>query len=143
MTWASSIRRTSAEVGDRLAALALAETYGRQGPAWAGPAFAHLEIHGAEAIVHFRNAGNELAARDGKPLTDFEIAGADGVFVPAAAVVRDDTVTVSSRQVRNPSAVRFGWTETARPNLVNRAGLPAYPFRSDSPVWAVDPGRRN
>ena len=131
------------DVGDRLASLALTETYGRQGPAWAGPAFAHLEIHGAEAIVHFRNAGNELAARDGKPLTDFEIAGADGVFVPAAAVVRGDTVAVSSRQVRNPSAVRFGWTETARPNLVNRAGLPAYPFRSDSPVWAVDPGRRN
>jgi len=37
--------------------------------------------------------------------------------------------------VAAPTAVRFGWSETTRPNLVNRAGLPAYPFRSNGPVW--------
>ena len=24
----------------------------------------------------------------------------------------------------------FGWSNTARPNLANKAGLPAYPFQS-------------
>ena len=119
------------EVGDRLASLALANTYGRKGLAWAGPMFARLKVRGAKAVVHFNNVGDGLAARDASALTDFEIAGADGIYVPAVAVIRGDTVVVSSPQVKTPAAVRFGWTETARPNLVNRAGLPAYPFCSD------------
>lgn len=127
------------EVGERLAALTLAETYGRTGLAWEGPAFASLEINGATAVVRFTNAGGGLVSRDDQLLTDFEIAGADGSFVPAGAVIRGETVVVSSPQVPTPVAVRFGWSETARPNLMNRAGLPAYPFRSNAPVWSFDP----
>ena len=126
------------EVGDRLAALALAETYGRRGLVWAGPAFGGLEIRGAEVVVRFSNTGDSLASRDGKPLTGFEIAGADGVFAPAEAVIRGNTVVVSNPKVAAPVAVRLGWSETAQPNLVNRAGLPAYPFRSNGPVWSPD-----
>jgi sialate O-acetylesterase len=122
-------------VAARLAALALSTTYGRKGLAWQGPSLARLEIRDAEAIVHFANADGGLASRDGSPLTDFEIAGADGRFVPAAAVIRGDTVVVSSPPVPAPVAVRFGWREDARPNLMNHAGLPAYPFRTDGPVW--------
>jgi sialate O-acetylesterase len=120
------------EVGDRLASLALARTYGCQGMVWAGPMFARLEVHGADVTVHFQGAGDGLAARDGKRLTDFEIAGADGGFVPATAVICGDTIVVSSPLVKAPAVVRFGWTETARPNLTNRAGLPACPFCSDT-----------
>jgi sialate O-acetylesterase len=29
-------------------------------------------------------------------------------------------------------AVRFGWEDAAEPNLFNKAGLPASPFRTDS-----------
>ena len=123
------------EVGERLAALALSETCGRQGLVWEGPSFAKLELQAATAVVHFHNTGGGLASRDGKPLMDFEIAGTDGVFAPALAVIRGDTVVVSSPQVAASAAVRFGWSETTRPNLVNRAGLPAYPFRSNGPVW--------
>jgi sialate O-acetylesterase len=127
------------DVGGRLAALALAETYGRRGLVWAGPAFARLEIRGAKAVVQFSNASDGLASRDGKPLTDFEIAGADCVFVPADAVIRGNTVVVSNSKVAAPVSVRLGWSETARPNLTNGAGLPAYPFRSNGPVWSHDP----
>ena len=125
-------------VGERLAALALNDTYGRKGLTWAGPQFAGLVIRGAEAVIHFKNTGAGLMSRDGKPLTDFEIAGADGAFVPATAVIRGSTVVVSSPRVPVPVAVRFGWSETARPNLMNRAGLPAYPFRSNAPIWPGD-----
>ena len=124
------------EVGERLAALALSDTYDRKGFSWAGPMFARLEIRGATAVVHFANPGAGLVSRNDKPLTDFEIAGTDGRFVPAEAVIRGDTVVVANPRVPAPVAVRFGWSETARPNLMNRAGLPAYPFRSNAPVWS-------
>jgi sialate O-acetylesterase len=123
------------EVGERLAALALAETYGRRGLTWAGPEFARLEIDGSEAVVFFNNANDGLASRDGKPLTGFEIAGTDGAFVSAEAVIRGQTVVVSNPKVVVPVAVRLGWSEAAQPNLVNHAGLPAYPFRSNGPAW--------
>ncbi len=45
-------------------------------------------------------------------------------------MVRDGKVIVTSELVPAPVAVRFGWDEAAQPNLVNRAGLPAAPFRS-------------
>ncbi len=122
-------------VGDRLAALALARTYGRPDEAGEGPSFARLEIDGARAIVHFDHGAGGLASGDGRPLTDFELAGADGRFWPALAVIRGDTVAVTSPEVAAPAAVRLGWSETARPNLVDGAGLPAYPFRSNGPTW--------
>jgi sialate O-acetylesterase len=40
---------------------------------------------------------------------------------------------VSSAAVSEPKAVRFAWHEAAQPNLFNRAGLPAVPFRTDKP----------
>jgi sialate O-acetylesterase len=43
-------------------------------------------------------------------------------------------VVVSSPSVPAPVAVRFAWDEAARPNLVNGAGLPALPFRSNRPA---------
>ena len=125
-------------VGHRLAALALADTYGRQNIAASFPAFDRLEIKGATAIVHFRSTDG-LTTRDGQPPTDFEIAGADGQFVPATAAIQGDTVEVSSPPVAAPNTVRFGWHETARPNLQNRAGWPAYPFRSNGPAWQPRP----
>ena len=48
---------------------------------------------------------------------------------------------VSSPEVAQPVAVRFAWDETANPNLVNSAGLPAISFRTDS--WPVVAGRPN
>jgi sialate O-acetylesterase len=65
-------------------------------------------------------------------LTHFTIAGADQKFVEAQAVVDGDSVVVQSSEVSQPVAVRFGWREDAEPNLVNGAGLPASPFRTDT-----------
>ena len=78
--------------------------------------------------VSFEHVGAGLVSRDGKPLSCFEIAGADGVFVPAAAAIDGETVVVSSDKVASPAYVRFAWKEIAMPNLFNKDGIPAYPF---------------
>jgi sialate O-acetylesterase len=83
-------------------------------------------------VLHVDHGGG-LASRDGKPLTWFTIAGEDGKFVPADAVIEREHVVVRSDAVKAPKAVRFAWDEEAQPNLVNGAGLPALPFRTDRP----------
>jgi sialate O-acetylesterase len=83
--------------------------------------------------VTFSNVGSGLACRDGKPLTWFSIAGADGKFAPAKAEIMGNKVIVTAPEVPHPVAVRFGWNEAAQSNFINKEGLPATPFRSDNP----------
>ena len=59
------------------------------------------------------------------------IAGSDRKFVFADAKIEDDAVVVSSPQVPNPVAVRYGWADLPRVNLFNKDGFPASPFRTD------------
>jgi sialate O-acetylesterase len=61
-------------------------------------------------------------------LTHFELAGADGVFHPATAVIDGHTVVVRTPKVPQPITIRFGWREAAQPNLFNKEGLPASSF---------------
>jgi sialate O-acetylesterase len=122
-------------VGRRLAALALARTYGRADVAAGGPVFREVEFEGAIARVVFAGVDGDVTTNDGAPPNGFEIAGADGAFYPATASIRDHTIEVTAPEVARPAAVRFGWHETARPNLVNRAGWPAFAFRSNGPAW--------
>ena len=121
-------------VGHRLATLALSQTYGRPGLPSSAPLFDHAEFRGATAIAHFTRT-DRLHSRDGRPLTDFELAGTDGKYFPASAVIRGRTVEIMCAEVPAPKSIRFAWHETARPNLDNGLGWPAYPFRSDGPAW--------
>ena len=50
---------------------------------------------------------NGLISTDHKPLSWFEIAGADGRYTPAKAEIDGDTVLVHSPKVPQPVAVRF------------------------------------
>ena len=79
----------------------------------------------------FDHIGSGLVSRDGKPLTDFLIAGADMKFLPAIAEIDGPTVVLVSDAVANPVAVRYAFNGTAQPNLANKEGLPAAPFRTD------------
>jgi len=119
------------EVGRRLALWALAKTYGQADIEYSGPLYKFMEIEGDRIRLHFRHVGGGLASRDGKALSWFEIAGADQKFVPAEATIDGDTVVVSSKDVAEPKSVRLGWSNVAEPNLMNKAGLPASPFRTD------------
>ena len=116
-------------VGDRLARVALAKTYGRAGVEWSGPRAKAATASGGKITVTFGHAADSLRTRDGKRVGWFEVAGDDGVFHPAAAdITSDSTVTAASIDVPRPRFVRFGWHETAQPNLENSCGLPAVPF---------------
>jgi sialate O-acetylesterase len=119
------------EVGQRLALIALARDYGKKGTVYSGPIFKSMKLKEGNAVLSFNNAEGGLVAKDGQPLSWFTIAGPDGKFVPAEAQIVGETVVVSSPSVAEPKAVRFAWSESAQPNLFNKAGLPACPFRTD------------
>ena len=118
------------DVGHRLALIALAKSYGRKDMVYSGPQLKAMKIVGNEVRLSFDYLGGGLISRDGKPLTDFTIAGSDGKFYPAEAKIVGNKVVVSCPDVASPVAVRFAWNETAQPNFANKAGLPAVPFRT-------------
>jgi sialate O-acetylesterase len=119
------------EVGRRLALWALAKNYGKD-LVYSGPIYKAAAVDGNKIRVTFDNVGGGLKSADGKPLTEFTIAGADQKFVPAVAEIEGGAVVVHSDAVANPAAVRFGWHDSATPNFVNQEGLPASPFRTDA-----------
>lgn len=119
------------DVGDRLARWALAKEYDRSDVVYSGPIFKNSTVEGDAIRVRFDHVDGGLASRDGKPLTHFFIAADDEKFVPAEATIDGDSVVVRSPTVLKPAAVRFAWEELARPNLMNKAALPANSFRSD------------
>lgn len=118
------------EFGHRLALLALAKTYGKKDLVYSGPLYQSMKVEGNKIRLTFAHTAGKLKSRDGKPLSEFEIAGDDGKFVPAHAETDGQTVVVSGPGVDNPTQVRFGWRNQANPNLVNSVGLPASPFRT-------------
>ncbi len=119
------------DVGKRLALWALAKNYGRKALVYSGPLYKSMQVQGNRVHLAFEHAGSGLAVRGGGELTHFQVAGEDRKFVDAKAVISGKTVVVSGEGVARPVAVRFGWDQTAEPNLMNREGLPASPFRTD------------
>ena len=124
-------------VGYRLAKEAERIHYGKNIIS-AGPSFRSMKIEGDKAILSFDNVGGGLVAsgsREGK-LNCFAIAGKDGKFVWADAVIDGDKVVVSSPSVKEPAAVRYGWVSYAgNLNFYNKDGFPACPFRTDKPDY--------
>jgi sialate O-acetylesterase len=127
------------DVGKRLALWALANTYGKTDVVYSGPLYESLAVEGNKIRVKFKHAAGGLASKEDKPLTHFQIAGEDQKFVDAKATIDGETVVVESDQVAAPKAVRFAWHGLAEPNLFNKAGLPASPFRTDEwPLTTVN-----
>ncbi len=118
------------DVGKRLALWALANDYGED-LVYSGPLFREQQIEEGSIRIHFDHIGSGLEARGG-PLTHFEISGSDQMYKPAEAVIDGATVVVNHPEVQLPVAVRYGWRNTAEPNLFNKEGLPASSFCTDS-----------
>lgn len=116
-------------VGHRLALAARALAYGEE-IEYSGPLYSSMKVRGAAIEISFQHVGGGLVAKDGD-LKGFTIAGEDGKFVPAKAVIQGDKVLVSAIEVKSPKAGRYGWANVPDVNLYNKEGLPASPFRTD------------
>lgn len=132
--------RAKAMIAHRLASQVLAKSYRRPAVA-TGPVFAKLSREGDALMVDFDGVGSGLVSRDGLSLTNFEVAGDEGRFVSAEAKIENGRVAIRSAAIAEPTQVRFAWREDAQPNLMNREGWPAYPFRSRAPDWQPAPVR--
>lgn len=121
------------EVGRRLALAARHVAYG-ESLVDSGPVYRAAKFKGREARVEFAPSASALAVRGGGDAAHgFELAGADRRFYPATAAIRGDAVVVTSDAVAQPQAVRYAWRDSPeQADLIDRDGLPASPFRSDS-----------
>ena len=123
------------EVSRRLALLAKANVYGMD-VVCDGPIYTSMTVEGNAVRLHFKSIGGGLAARGEGPLKGFVIAGADRKFVPAEATIDGEAILVRSENIASPIAARYAWEMNPDCNLINKAGLPASPFRTDDwPFW--------
>ena len=116
-------------IGERLAQWALGDTYGKK-VLPSGPLFRSATFNGKAATVAFDYAQGMHSA-DGKTLRGFELSNGNGIFYPATAEVVGEEVKVTSEEVSNPKAVRYGFSPVTDGNLVNEANLPASTFTSE------------
>lgn len=128
-------------VGQRLSLWALHNEYGKKDIIYSGPLYKSMKVDGDKIRIQFNFTGGGLISKDGEDLNEFTIAGEDQNFVPAKAVIEGNEVVVSSSQVSKPVAVLFAWRNIPNPNLYNKAGLPASPFRTDD--WKVPTQGKN
>jgi sialate O-acetylesterase len=117
------------DVGARLALAARALAYGEK-IEYSGPLYRSLILENGKLRVWFDHAASGLAFHSKEP-KDVEIAGSDGMFVPAEVKIEGDSLLLSSPQVAIPRHVRYGWSDGRPGDLYNGEGLPASPFISN------------
>jgi sialate O-acetylesterase len=152
------------DLSRRLAADALAIAY-KQNVPYQGPRFDSMKVDGGTLRVTYKDTGagltigqppvdyqtalaaHKLATDDPLPPTDklvgFAIAGADKKWVFADAKIDGNDVVLSSPQVPNPVAARYGWANNPQVNLYNKDGFPAVPFRTDDWGFVAPPPNPN
>lgn len=114
------------DVGKRLALWALAKDYKQSDIVHSGPLYSGMEIEGDKIRLSFQYATGLNSV--GEELTGFEMAGADGSFLPANGVIDGETILVSHSGITSPSAVRYAFKNGSSASLFNGAGLPASSF---------------
>ncbi|PKQ46686.1 sialate O-acetylesterase [Confluentibacter flavum] len=124
------------DVGERLAILALADTYGKDIPVYTNPMLKSMEVNKGKVNLYFDNASNGFITKNGEKPTEFLISGSDKNFVPADVKLEKDRIIVSSKHVKEPIAVRFSFSNTGMSNVLSKEGFPIVPFRTDT--WEVD-----
>ncbi|MFT4257696.1 MAG: sialate O-acetylesterase [Pseudoxanthomonas sp.] len=124
--------RNKRDVGHRLALAARHVAYGETLD-YHGPVPAGFRFGSGQVAIPFDIGSAALAVRGGgEGIAGFSVAGADRVFHPATARIEGATVLVRSDAVAAPVAVRYAWRDApVDADLINSAGLPASPFRSD------------
>jgi sialate O-acetylesterase len=119
------------DVGLRLARAAKKIVY-KEDIVYSGPLFRSSTIVGNKIILTFDHIGSGLTTMDGEEPAEFAIAGADKKFAWARTRIEGNTVVVWLDDMKEPKYVRYAWADNpVNPNLYNKEGLPASPFRTD------------
>lgn len=122
------------DVGYRLALIALNKVYEKD-ILYSGPILKSVRYRGNKAILKFDCMDSCLSAKNSNgDLRGFTIAGKDKIFEQAKAYVKNcNSLVIYSDKVKSPRYVRYAWENCPLDaNLVNKEGLPATPFRTDS-----------
>lgn len=121
-----------AAVGKRLCDLALNKTYGKKQFPIESPRYKSHRFMDGAAWVAIDSPSDGICRN--YMIEGFEVAGADRVFHPADSVWlhwQTNEMVVSSKNVPDPVAVRYGWRDFLPGNLHAGNYLPLIPFRTD------------
>lgn len=119
------------EIGERMAFMAAAKTYGIYGIPHTYPRYKDMTVEGNRAVLTFYNADNGFTPND--ILEGFEAAGADRVFHRAQATEDWNTrnIIVTCPEVDKIEAVRYCFKNFAPGKVKDLMGMPLVPFRTD------------
>ena len=125
--------------GERLALLALSNTYGVKNlPDFAK--YKEVTFQNDTAVVSFDRSKEWVYFAHGTTSKNFEVAGSDRVFHPATKVwVNRNRVYVVCDDVKQPYAVRYAFKDWAVGDLMHD-GLPVSSFRTDD--WEKYKGKK-
>ena len=117
------------EVGRRLALVALKKVYGQDVVA-SGPVLKSAKFDAGKVVLSFDPGGKsqKLVLRNSQT-NGFELAGADGRYVSASAVVEGNEIMLTAPGIGQSQSVRYAWYDDPPVSLFNSDGLPAAPFR--------------
>ena len=123
--------RKKRQAGERLAILALSNTYDVKGlPEFA--TYKEVEFKNDTAVVAFDRSKEWVYFEHGTASKNFEVAGSDKVFYPATKVwVSRNRVYVVCDEVKKPIAVRYAFKDWVEGDLMHD-GLPVSSFRTDN-----------
>ena len=120
--------RKKKDVGKRLALWALAKDI-----VYSGALYKSYERKDNNVIISFDHAEGGLSFM-GEVLKDIYVnSESNKTFVEAKTTIKGSTLVVSHPNGDKALDVRMGWNKNAEPNLMNKEGLPASPFRTDLP----------
>ncbi|MDE7456165.1 MAG: sialate O-acetylesterase [Prevotella sp.] len=123
--------RKKRQAGERLAILALSNTYDIKGlPDFA--VYKEVEFKNDTAVIAFDRSKEWVYFEHGTTSKNFEVAGQDRVFHPATKVwVARNHVYVQCDEVKQPAAVRYAFKDWVDGDLMHD-GLPVSSFRTDN-----------
>lgn len=119
--------RSKQPVGERLAAMALKNQYGKN-VVTSGPVFSKAVRDGNKVIVSFDKIDQGLTTKDGKAPSFFELSADGKTFTEAKATLKGNQVEVVCDSIPEPQFVRMGWFDIAIPNLMDKNGWPVFSF---------------
>ncbi len=127
--------RKKRQAGERLALLALVDSYGLESPEHRSPRYSACEQRDSMLILSFDRAGLGLDRTRGS-LKHFWIAGQDKVFYPAQAKINRDKIQLWSASVPKPVAARYAFDNISEGDLFGVNGQAVSSFRTDN--WSRD-----